>query len=71
VLTDGGKMTMDGGRASPPRLALSLDEAAQALGISRDHFERHVLPRVKVTPIGRRKLIAVRELERYLASHAD
>lgn len=52
--------------ASAPRLALSVNEAAEALGISRDHFERHVLPRVRVTPIGRRRLVAVRELERYL-----
>lgn len=53
-------------RPPAPRLALSMDEAAQALGVSRDHFDRHVLPRVKVAHVGRRKLVAVRELERYL-----
>jgi len=54
------------GNPSALRLALSIDEAAAALGISRDHFDRHVLPRVKVVPIGRRRLVPVRELERYL-----
>lgn len=55
---------------SIPRLALSIEEAAAALGISRDHFDRHVLPRVRVSPIGRRKLVAVSELERYLERQA-
>lgn len=53
-----------------PRLALSSDEAAQALGISRDHFDRHVLPRIKVAVIGRRKVVDVRELERFLDRQA-
>lgn len=48
------------------RLALSRDEAAEALGISRDHFDRHVLPNLKTAAIGRRVVVSVRELERYL-----
>lgn len=52
------------------RLALSVEEAAEALGISRDHFDRHVLPRIRTTPVGRRKLVPIRELERYLEAQA-
>lgn len=63
---------MDAPSANRPgrRLALSVEEAAEALGISRDSFDRHVLPRVKVVAIGRRRLVPVRELERYLEAQA-
>lgn len=47
-------------------LALSLDEAAKALGISRDSLERHVLHELRVVRVGRRVVVPVRELERYL-----
>jgi excisionase family DNA binding protein len=53
-----------------PRLSLSYDEAAEALGVSRDHFDRHVLPHVKVAPVGRRRLVLVRDLERFLGDRA-
>lgn len=53
-----------------PRLALSYSEAAGALGVSEKHFKRHVLPRLRVTVSGGRRLVAVKELERYLESHA-
>jgi hypothetical protein len=49
-----------------PRLALSPAEAAQALGVSRDFFDGHVLPELRIVRRGRRRLIAVRELERWL-----
>jgi hypothetical protein len=52
-----------------PRVALSKDEAAAALGISRDHLERHVLPDLRVIPCGRRVLIRVGELERWAQEH--
>lgn len=53
-----------------PRLALSRREAAEALGVSEDHFLRHVLPRVRTVPLGRRVLVPVRELEEFLAREA-
>lgn len=52
------------------RLALSKVEAAASLGISVDHLERHVLPELKVVYAGARRLIPVRELERYLDRNA-
>jgi excisionase family DNA binding protein len=57
------------GRATP-RLALSKTEAAQALGVSVDFLEDHVLPELRVVRVGRRRLIAVAELERWLAEGA-
>jgi excisionase family DNA binding protein len=55
---------------SPPRLALSPDEAAQALGVSRDYFDTHVAPDLRIVRRGRRKLIPIRELERWLERSA-
>jgi hypothetical protein len=56
--------------AQSVRTVVSMDEAADALGVSPSHFKRHVLPRVRVTMSGRRRLIAVRGLERYLDERA-
>jgi len=57
-------------RPLPPRLALSKSEAAEALGVSVDHFERHILGELRVVYAGRRRLIPLKELERYLDRHA-
>ncbi len=54
----------------PRRLALTPAEAAAALGVSRDFFDQHVLPELRVVRRGRRRLIPVRELERWLDQHA-
>lgn len=53
-------------RIPPPRLALGPGEAAESLGVSRDFFDTHVLPNVKSIRIGRRILISVTELQRWL-----
>lgn len=52
------------------RLALSPDEAAAALGVSRDFFDEHVLPELRVVRRGRRRLVPVSELERWLEASA-
>lgn len=52
------------------RLALSRDDAAAALDISRDHFDRHVLPHIKTAAIGRRVVVSVRELELFLEARS-
>lgn len=56
--------------AETPRLALSPDEAAHALGVSRDTFDRCIGPDLAVVRVGRRKLIPVVELERWIATNA-
>lgn len=52
------------------RMALTKAEAAEALGISVDHLERHVLPDLRVVRSGRLRLVPVAELERWVAENA-
>ncbi len=49
-----------------PRLALSPDEAAGVLGVSRDYLDQHVIHELRIVRRGRRILIALSELERWL-----
>lgn len=51
-------------------LCVSRDEAATLLSVSPDHFERHVLPDLRVVQLGRRQVIRVRDLEDFLAAKA-
>jgi excisionase family DNA binding protein len=48
-----------------PRVALTKPEAADALGVSLDHLERHILRDLRVIRSGRRVLVRVGELERW------
>ena len=52
------------------RLALTPDQAAEALGVSRDTLERHILRELRVVRRGRRILISVAELERWLDANS-
>jgi excisionase family DNA binding protein len=54
-----------------PRLALSPDEAAAVLGVSRDYLDDHVIDELRVVRRGRRVLIALAELERWLDRSAS
>lgn len=53
-----------------PRLALSPDEAAASIGIARSTFYDTVLPELRVSHVGRRVLIPVRELDAWLERNA-
>jgi excisionase family DNA binding protein len=53
------------------RLALTPDEAAAALGVSRDFLDQHILPELRTIRRGRRRLIPIRELERWLDQEAS
>jgi excisionase family DNA binding protein len=55
---------------TPVRLALSKVEASEALGVSVDFFEQHVMPELRIVRRGRRRLIPVAELERWLSDSA-
>ena len=59
-----------GVKTSQLRLALSPDEAAAALGVSRDYLDEHVAPELRWVRRGRRKFVSVRELERWLEAAA-
>jgi hypothetical protein len=52
------------------RLALSPDEAATALGCSRDFLDEHIGPELRWVRRGRRKFVAIKELERWLDRNA-
>ena len=51
---------------STPRLALTPDEAAKAIGVSRDFFDAHIAPELRIVRRGRRCIIAVAEVEAWL-----
>ena len=57
--------------APVPRLALSKPEAAAAIGVGPDYFEEHVAPALRIVRVGRRKLVPITELERWLSEHAE
>lgn len=52
------------------RLALSPEEAAGVLGVSRDYFDEHILLELRVVRRGRRILVAMAELQRWLEHSA-
>ena len=52
------------------RLTLTPQEAAEALGVSRDFFDNHVKPELRVVRRGRLVLVPVRELERWVDANA-
>ena len=55
---------------SLPRLCVSPDEAAEMLGVSRDYFDEHIIQDLRIVRRGRRILIALSELERWLDRNA-
>jgi len=59
------------GDGGVPRLALTKAEAAEALGVSVDFFEDHVMLELKIVRRGRRRLIPITELTRWLEASAE
>lgn len=58
-------------RPPVPRFALTPAEAAAAIGVSRDFFDAHVKPELRVIRRGRLVLVPVRELERWADASAE
>jgi hypothetical protein len=46
-------------------------EAATALGMSINSFERHVQPELRIVRRGKLRLIPLREIERWLDNNAE
>lgn len=57
-------------RRNAPRLALTKAEAADALGMSINSFERHVQPELRLVRRGKLRVIPISEIERWLDSNA-
>jgi hypothetical protein len=57
-------------RSEIHRLALTPEEAAAALGCSRDFFDEHIGPELRWVRRGRLKFVAVNELENWLQRSA-
>jgi len=60
----------DARRPSPPRLGLTIAEAARAVGVSESSFKRHVQPELRVVRRGSLRIIPVPEIERWLEANA-
>lgn len=56
---------------SVARLALDVGEACAALGVSHDFWQEHIAAEVRIVRRGRRKLVAVAELSRWLEVNAE
>ena len=53
-----------------PRIALTPPEAAAAIGVGPDFFDENVAPELRLIRRGRKRLIPVSELERWVAESA-
>lgn len=59
------------GRGVLPRLCVKPDEAAHMLGVSRDYFDEHIKPELRIVRDGARMvLIPVAELVRWVERNA-
>jgi excisionase family DNA binding protein len=56
---------------SVDRIALSPEEAAISIGVSRSFFFEHVMPELRIVRRGRRRLIPVRELQQWVEGNAS
>jgi excisionase family DNA binding protein len=63
--------TLTAQNRSAPTLALSVEQACEALGVSWDTWRAHIEPDVRLVRLGRRKLIPVSELQAWLDRHAE
>jgi excisionase family DNA binding protein len=52
-------------------LALTVREASAALSVSYDVFHESIEPELRIVRLGRRKLIPVAELQRWLDGRAE
>jgi len=57
-------------RTSIPRIALTPPEAAAAIGVGPDFFDENVAPELQLIRRGRKRLVPVGELERWVAESA-
>jgi hypothetical protein len=54
-----------------PRIALTPSEAAASIGVGPDYFDEHVAPYLRLIRRGRKRLVPVAEIERWVAQSAS
>jgi hypothetical protein len=57
--------------ATFPRIALTPAEAAAAIGVGPDFFDANVAPELRLIRRGRKRLVPVAELERWISENAE
>ena len=62
---------MASARAPVPRTALSIEEACESLGVGWDLWKSSIEGELRIVRLGRRRLVPVSELERWLAANAE
>lgn len=65
-----GSFSGSKGPINVTRLALTRAEAAAALGMSVDSFERHVQSELRIVRRGKLRLVPLGEIERWLEENA-
>ena len=53
------------------RVTYTVAEAGASLGVSLDHFQRHVQPHLRLIRLGARTLVPVAELEKWADQAAE
>lgn len=54
-----------------PRIALTPAEAAAAVGVGPDFFDANIAPQIRLIRRGRKRLVPVSELERWVVESAE
>jgi excisionase family DNA binding protein len=54
-----------------PRIALTVPEAAAAVGVGVDFFNENIRPDLRLIRLGTKRLIPVAELERWCSENAE
>jgi hypothetical protein len=54
-----------------PALALTIEQSCAALSVSHDFWMEHIAAEVKIVRRGRRKIVPVTELQRWLDEHSE
>jgi hypothetical protein len=74
LLGEVAAMSAKGHPAPPvlvPAMGLTVQDAAAALSLGYDIFHRDVEPQLKIVRLGRRKIVPVAELQRWLDENAE
>jgi excisionase family DNA binding protein len=58
-------------KPTTPVLALTVEQACAALSVSWDTWRSSIEPEIRLVRLGRRKLVPVTELQRWLDEHAE